>query len=132
MTSDPRQHVSTVPNLDDGSWSSLTADMRMHVLGNLGSLSMDYLVIEPGAIRTPVVHKTGSEILYIVSGELDLFLDGEMFKIRAGDGISIPPGMSHGSRNNSGERVIMIAANSPAFTLADEFETGEPLPDSAG
>lgn len=120
--------VSTVPELEAGGWTALTETMRMHVLGDLGTLSMDYIVIEPGAERTPVVHDHGAEILFLAEGQLDFYLDGEMFPLRAGQAVRIPPGTSHGSRNRSGQRVVIIAANSPAFDVRDERDTGEPLP----
>ena len=122
----------TVPALDAEGWTDLTDTMPMVTLGDVGTLSMDYVVIEPGSVRTPVYHEHLDEIVFLVSGELEFFLDGKMFMLRAGQAVRIPRGMKHGSRNSCGQHVVMIAADSPAFSPDDEHETGEELPEMPG
>jgi quercetin dioxygenase-like cupin family protein len=100
----------------------LTPTMAMRTLANLGTLSMDYLEIQPGAVRTPVVHDDGDEIVYILDGTLEFHLGDATFTVTTGDAVAVPRGTPHGSVNHSGCLVRMIAANTPAFRFEDERE----------
>ncbi|WP_340375715.1 cupin domain-containing protein [Streptomyces sp. SS7] len=111
------------PGADGMVW--LTETMSMRTLGDLGTLSMDYLEIHPFAVRTPVVHDDGEEILYLIDGELEFTLGTTTFTLTAGQAVAVPRGTPHGSVNRSGQLVRMLAANSPAFR-ADQERTASP------
>lgn len=100
----------------------LSSHMWMQNLVDLGTLSLDYLEIQPGSVRTPVVHDNCDELSYILSGELEFHLGEERRLLRAGDAIAVPRGVAHGSVNHGPHVVRMLAANSPAFRLEDEVE----------
>ncbi|MDI6104309.1 cupin domain-containing protein [Actinoplanes sp. NEAU-A12] len=100
----------------------LSTHMWMRTLVDLGTLSLDYLEIQPGSIRTPVVHDNCDELSYILSGELEFHLGDQKRVMRAGEAIGVPRGVPHGSVNHGPEVVRMLAANSPAFRLEDEVE----------
>ncbi|MFC4506705.1 MULTISPECIES: cupin domain-containing protein [Streptomyces] len=111
---------------DDMVW--LTPTMSMRTLGDLGTLSMDYLEIHPGSVRTPVVHDDGEEILYLLNGELEFILGTDTFTLSAGQAVAVPRGTPHGSTNRSGQTVRMLAANSPAFRPEQERAFGQLAP----
>jgi quercetin dioxygenase-like cupin family protein len=118
------------PDPDGTVW--LTPTMSMRTLGDLGTLSMDYLEIHPGAVRTPVVHDDGEEILYLLDGELEFTLGTTTFTLTAGQAVAVPRGTPHGSTNRSGQMVRMLAANSPAFRAEDERPTDQSPPAAPG
>lgn len=99
----------------------LTPTMSMRRLADLGTLSMDYLEILPGAIRTPVTH-ADDEILYLLDGELDLTIGTTTQTLTAGEAAPIPRGTAHGSVNRSGQTVRMLAVNTPAFRVDAGYE----------
>ena len=107
----------------------LTDTMSMQNLVDMPALSMDRLTILPGAVRTPVVHHECDELLYLLEGELEVFVNQRRWTVRAGDAVSIPRGTVHGSVNTSGAPVIMLAANSPAFRPGMEVEVSGPIPE---
>lgn len=100
----------------------LTETMWMRNLADLGTVSMDFLEILPGAVRTPVVHDDCEEILYIVDGDLEMNLGDRTFPVTRGDAVAVPRHVPHGSVNRSGAAVHMLAVNSPAFRPEDEQE----------
>ncbi|MEU9058347.1 cupin domain-containing protein [Streptomyces sp. NPDC048430] len=110
----------------------LTETMWMRNLADLGTVSMDFLEILPGAVRTPVVHDDGEEILYILSGELEMHLGDDKFPVTRGDVIPVPRHVPHGSINRSEAVVHMLAVNSPAFRPEDEKEAAPPAETEAG
>lgn len=118
------------PGPDGTVW--LTDTMSMRTLGDLGTLSMDYLEIHPGAVRTPVVHDDGEEILYLLDGELEFTLGTATFTLTAGQAVAVPRGTPHGSTNRSGQTVRMLAANSPAFRPDQERATDQVPPKELG
>lgn len=100
----------------------LTESMWMRNLADLGTVSMDFLEILPGAVRTPVVHTDCEEILYILEGDLEMHLGDDTFDVTKGDAIAVARHVPHGSVNRSDRVVHMLAVNSPAFRPEDEQE----------
>jgi mannose-6-phosphate isomerase-like protein (cupin superfamily) len=103
----------------------LTPTMAMRTLARLAALSMDLLDIQPGGIRTPVVHDHCDEIIYVRDGTLEITVGGQVQELTEGQAIAIPRGTPHGSVNRTDQVVRLIAANSPAFEIADEREASD-------
>lgn len=55
----------------------------------------------PGEYHIRHHHPYGSETYYVTKGELTVYLDGEEFVLRQGQGLFIPPGGVHATRNHT-------------------------------
>jgi uncharacterized cupin superfamily protein len=84
-----------------------------------------------GTFVPPHVHLTQEEFIYMLSGRLDLLLDGKPGEAGAGDLIRLPRGIPHGLFNNSGKDVTCIFWVSPTRRLWDLFESISNVPDPA-
>jgi quercetin dioxygenase-like cupin family protein len=75
-----------------------------------GQISMLYGWLKPGAQHARHTHDT-EELVYVLSGEGEMELDGREFAVRAGDAIRLPKGMLHATRNtHSFNDLVFIAA----------------------
>ena len=70
-------------------------------------------ILPPGVSIGIHTHEHDEEYYYIVSGSGTMTLDGEQFKVGAGDITAVYPGGSHGLENDTGEdlRIIVISAS---------------------
>lgn len=74
------------------------------------------LVLDPGA-ESPLHELTGDEAFVAIAGEAQVELAGEEFRLRAGDGLSVPPRTPFRIRNAGGEpfeAVACVAAGAQA------------------
>jgi mannose-6-phosphate isomerase-like protein (cupin superfamily) len=62
-------------------------------------------------------HKKTSEYYFVLSGEGEMHLEGDVIPVRAGHAISIPPGVRHCARGNL--KVVNLVV--PPFDPSDEF-----------
>lgn len=100
---------------DDKIW--LEKDMWMINLINFENFSVDYLEIDDNAIEENVVHSQIDEWLYIISGEIMIFVGDEKILLKSGEYVAVPKNTVHGSINNSGNKVKMLAVCSPPFKI---------------
>ena len=77
---------------------------------------------EPGQFVPVHIHPTQDEFILVQEGELDLKLDGQWTKARAGDLVRMPRGIPHGYFNKSDQPVRALFWVSPAGKLKDLFE----------
>ena len=81
-----------------------------------GSLqSIGYAFVEPGQTNPEHRHMTCQEVIYMLSGELKLYANGECLTLRPGQTALIPQGVRHVVKNEGWEPVGYIAAFSAAF-----------------
>ena len=64
-----------------------------------GSMSFAEAIVPVGATTLLHLHRASEEIYYIALGEGRMRLGDEVFAIRAGDTIAIPPGTQHNVEN---------------------------------
>ena len=76
---------------------------------------------EPGQAVPVHIHPTQDEFILVQEGELDLKLDGEWTKARAGDLVRMPRGVPHGYFNKSDKPVRALFWVSPAGKLEQLF-----------
>ncbi len=69
----------------------------------------------------PHIHPTQDEYIQILSGELDLTLDGKPSHAEEGDLILMPRGIAHGIFNNTGHDVTCLFWVTPTGKLVDLF-----------
>lgn len=77
---------------------------------------------EPGQFVPVHVHPTQDEFILVQEGELDLKLDGEWVKARAGDLVRMPMGVPHGYFNKSDSPCRALFWVSPAGKLKELFD----------
>lgn len=83
----------------------------------------------PGQFVPVHVHPTQDEFILVQEGELDLKLDGEWVKARAGDLVRMPRGIPHGYFNKSDKPTRALFWVSPARMLEDLFNKLDNLGD---
>lgn len=57
--------------------------------------SIRIVEVDPAARRTAHLHPFSEEIIYVASGEGNVYVDGRLTHVRAGDVIHIPSGTPH-------------------------------------
>ncbi|WP_105405354.1 MULTISPECIES: cupin domain-containing protein [unclassified Neorhizobium] len=76
----------------------------------------------PGQFVPVHVHPTQDEFILVQEGELDLKLDGQWVKAKAGDLVRMPRGIPHGYFNKSDKPCRALFWVSPARKLQQLFE----------
>ena len=72
-------------------------------------------VIAPGFEGPPLhIHPTAEESYAVVSGTLDVCVDGEWRKLTAGESVTVPAGTPHTLKNESGAEVKLVNVHKPA------------------
>ena len=69
----------------------------------------------------PHIHANQDEYIHVLSGALDLVLDGEKQHANEGDLICLPRGIPHGIFNNTGDDVSCLFWVTPTGKLVDLF-----------
>lgn len=85
----------------------------------------------PGTFVPPHVHPMQDEFIYVLSGQLDLWLDGASAGAGAGGLVRLPRAVPHGIFNNAGGVVTCLFWVSPARRLWELFEKISDVPDPA-
>jgi quercetin dioxygenase-like cupin family protein len=92
------------------AYNLLTADTR-------GSIEFVLMEIPPQTFTADKEHThTGEETSYVEYGDVDIWLNGEKFRLHAGDAIRIPAGTHHRWFNPGDEMVrVIFAVTPPSF-----------------
>lgn len=77
---------------------------------------------EPGQHVPVHIHPTQDEFILVQEGELDLKLDGQWLKAKAGDLVRMPMGVPHGYFNKSDKPCRALFWVSPAGKLKELFD----------
>ncbi|PWK76817.1 cupin domain-containing protein [Aminobacter sp. AP02] len=83
----------------------------------------------PGQFVPVHIHPTQDEFILVQEGELDLKLDGQWFKAKAGDLVRMPRGVPHGYFNKSDKPTRALFWVSPAGMLEELFSKLDNLGD---
>jgi mannose-6-phosphate isomerase-like protein (cupin superfamily) len=70
--------------------------------------------IAPGRVLEAHVHDGEDDAFYILSGEMIFMVEGEDVAAPPGTFVLVPPGVSHGFRNERDEPVRMLNLHAPA------------------
>jgi len=63
------------------------------------------------------IHPHQEESLEVLSGTLDVFLDGRWRQLRAGESVTVPPGVPHTLKNSHDEETRAITVVRPALSF---------------
>lgn len=80
-----------------------------------------HATFSPGSFVPPHIHPHQEEFVYMLSGRLDVLLDGQPGQAEPGDLVRLPRGVPHGLFNKSGAEVKCFFWVSPARRLFDLF-----------
>lgn len=82
---------------------------KMNVLGHDATVKLSssatngnyvFEVVSPAGMGIPPhVHEKEDELIYVLSGEFEVFLDGKISKATAGDWLNFARGTAHGFKN---------------------------------
>jgi quercetin dioxygenase-like cupin family protein len=83
-------------------------------------LSFNVVVLEPGNTVKPAhSHKNHEELIYIVSGAGEAYIDGKVSEVSAGSAVLFSKGSVHMLRNSGSEAMKVACFFTPAATLDD-------------
>ncbi len=81
--------------------------------------SLAHATVAPG--KTSLLHRLKtSEVYYILEGEGEMHIDGEIAKVGPGDAIYIPPGTAQQITNTGSGDLVFICIVDPAWRAEDE------------
>ncbi len=72
-----------------------------------------------GSMVPPHVHEDQDEILYILEGQLEFEMEGEVIKASAGDTVSLPMGVPHSLHNRSEAVARALVTVTPVSGMYD-------------
>ena len=79
----------------------------------LGRLGVHHEVLQPGTRTSwPHAERDEEEFVFVLEGEPDVWIDGQLHRLKAGDGVGFPDqtGISHVFMNNTAKPVRLIVA----------------------
>jgi mannose-6-phosphate isomerase-like protein (cupin superfamily) len=77
------------------------------------SLSVIEERMPPGTADVRHFHQHSQQFFYILSGEATMEVSGAIVKLRAGEGISVVPGVAHQMKNESTADVRFLVISQP-------------------
>lgn len=90
-----------------------------------GDLSVIEERMPPGTHERRHVHRHSLQFFYVRSGCLTIECRGRAARLRAGDGLHVPPGVAHRVSNRGREDTLFLVVSSPS-TAGDRIEVGRP------
>lgn len=103
----------------DGSDYTITASA-----GETGGTYVEMeLLLPANAVAPPLhIHPRQTEEYEVLTGKLDVYVDGHWQSLPEGEAISVPPGEPHTFRNSSGVRIRVRNVHRPALGFQDYIE----------
>ncbi len=71
------------------------------------------LTVEPGGANKQTRHHSGEETGYVVSGELELTVNGNVYRMKPGDSFNFRSEEPHSWRNSSKKDAVLVWVNTP-------------------
>ena len=69
--------------------------------------------VPSGGCETRHRHATARQFFYVLAGEATLEVEGSAHRLAGGEGLHVPPGVSHQLRNEGTEPLRFLVASSP-------------------
>ena len=111
------------PDLSNStSYKGILNSLMAGTKDNNGAFDFCIIEMKRGTEPPPHVHSREHEFFYILSGEMRVFLDGEVFELTTGDCMFLPLGRSHAFRIMSDElRWIALITPGGFFDAVNEM-----------
>lgn len=81
--------------------------------GASDALVMRFVLIDHCGTPPPHVHPQATEVFEVEEGEFELLVGRDWRAVRAGESVTVPPGMRHSFRNHSGAEVVVRNVHDP-------------------
>lgn len=109
MPAGTRPRVEVDPKIEtSGSWFE-----RILPISRGGLLQANILRIPSGAMTEALAVHDGEEFGYVLTGEIEVIVNGVTHRLRKGDVIHFPSSLQHGYRNVSSTEAEVLWVNSP-------------------
>jgi mannose-6-phosphate isomerase-like protein (cupin superfamily) len=79
----------------------------------------------PGAAEIKHLHRRARQLFYVLDGQVEMEMRGEVLRLGAGDAVEVAPGESHRVRNTSAADASLIVISAPS--TAGDREENEPF-----
>jgi quercetin dioxygenase-like cupin family protein len=128
------KNLTSIVSSDEGTTFGILGHrviVKLHYWDGNGNYVFK-LITPPGAGIPPHVHKNEDEVVYILEGGLEVMVNGEVFKARAGDCVNLVRGVPHGYTNRGTTDTKTLWYISPGkgfeefFNELKEFPPGPP------
>jgi quercetin dioxygenase-like cupin family protein len=80
---------------------------------NRPDLSVIQERIPPGAGEVKHYHEHARQLFFVLSGQLDIELNGQAFRLCTGDSLEVPPGDPHRVRNVAEADAMFLVVSAP-------------------
>lgn len=109
------KHFSEIQDADDGHYPgsdellSIGAPFARHL--GLTRLGIHHELVPPGRRTSwPHAERDEEEFVYVIAGHPDVWIDGELHRLRPGDGVAFPAGtgIAHTFINNTDSDVQLL------------------------
>jgi mannose-6-phosphate isomerase-like protein (cupin superfamily) len=94
-------------------------------IASLRRHSVAEVTIQPGGCSVCHYHRQAEEVYYILRGQGQMVLDGEVRLVGPGDAVIIPPPTQHLIHNTGTEELVMVVTCAPAWSPDDEVPVGD-------
>jgi len=105
-------------------WGSLGWSCRPSNTGAKQIVAIE-VTLTPGGGHAFHKHPNQEEMIYVVQGQVEQWLDQENRVIRSGDAVFIPADVVHASFNKSGQDAKLLAVLSPSMGGATGYQLEE-------
>jgi mannose-6-phosphate isomerase-like protein (cupin superfamily) len=89
--------------------------------GGTVNQSLAEATLEPGHATQRHYHGEAEEIYFVLEGEGEMELEGDLARVAAGEAIAIPPGAWHQIRNVGTQPLRILCSCSPPYRHEDTF-----------
>ena len=83
--------------------------------------------VDPGGGVTPHIHPAMQERFEVLDGEMSFLSGRKWVTVGAGESVTVPAGVRHAYRNNSGAEAHMVCHATPPSTLQEFLEDAAAL-----
>ena len=98
---------------------SVIRELMHPALHGASAMSFAEATVEPGATTLLHLHRRSEEFYHVSQGVGTMRLGQEVFEIRRGDTIAIPPGTAHNVTNTGSEALRILCACHPPYADDD-------------
>lgn len=105
-------------------WGSLAWCCRPETTGAKGLVVIE-VTLAPGGGHAFHKHPQQEEVIYVIDGEVEQWLDQGKQTLRSGDSVYLPAGMVHASFNVSDRNAKLLAILSPCLDVPNGYAVTE-------
>jgi transcriptional regulator with XRE-family HTH domain len=78
-----------------------------------GELQLMIAHIDPSGTSIEMMEHSGQELVFVLAGEIEVKVAGQLYDLHVGDAISFPAQLAHGFRNRGKSKATMLNATAP-------------------